>query len=253
MFDSSGVKSPLHNKGAFCRVVAQSPWTAAGVPGLFDPGVRRGPAEGRASGPPQRPDFGKITSVTGNRYLALGALLLTAVCMGLPQPSRDWPVYGGNPESTRYSPLKQITRANVGRLKVAWTYDASGGGGRGGLQTNPIVVNGVVYGNTRAGKVVALDGASGKLIWSWDSKDSGQKVRGMTWWSDGADRRIFAGFGRYVYALNASTGEAIPSFGKDGRIDLHQDLGRDPEKQSVSLTSPGIVYKDLLIVGGRES
>ena len=192
---------------------------------------------------------------------ALALLLLTAVGVGLPQvarkapaaPSREWQVYGGNPEGTRYSPLKQINRSNVGRLKVAWTYDVSGGGGRGGLQTNPIVVNGVVYGNTPGGKVIALDGASGKLVWSWDSKNTGQRVRGMTWWSAGSDRRIYAGVGRYVYALNAATGEAIAGFGKDGRIDLHQDLDRDPEKQSVSLTSPGIVYKDLLIVGGRES
>ncbi|HXB74062.1 MAG TPA: PQQ-binding-like beta-propeller repeat protein [Candidatus Acidoferrales bacterium] len=199
----------------------------------------------------------------------LAALLLTAVAVGLSQvaknvpaaPSREWQVYGGNPESTRYSPLKQINRGNVGRLKVAWTYDVSGG--RGGLQTNPIVVNGVVYGNTPGGKAIALDGASGKLIWSWDSKITGQRVRGLTWWSarpsrggsdqGGTDRRIYAGFGRYVYALNAATGEAISGFGKDGRIDLHQDLDRDPEKESVSLTSPGIVYKDLLIVGGRES
>ena len=75
----------------------------------------------------------------------------------------------------------------------------------------------------------------------------------MTWWSDGDGGRIFAGVGRYVYALNARTGDPISTFGKDGRIDLHQDLGRDPETQSVSLTSPGIIYKDLLIVGGRES
>ena len=69
----------------------------------------------------------------------------------------------------------------------------------------------------------------------------------------GSDRRIFAGVGRYVYALSARTGEPISTFGANGRIDLHQDLGRDPEKQSVSLTTPGIVYKDLLILGGRES
>src|SRR5215472_14575757 len=193
-------------------------------------------------------------------WLLPAALVLITASIGLPQASKktpdsshEWQVYGGNPEGTRYSPLAQINRSNVGRLKVAWTYDVSDGGGRGGLQTNPIIVNGVIYGNTPGGKVIALDGATGKLVWSWDSKNSSQRVRGMTWWSQGSDRRIFAGVGRYVYALNAATGEVISSFGRDGRIDLHQDLGRDPEKQSVSLTSPGIVYKDLLIVGGRES
>src|SRR6266567_2928370 len=187
------------------------------------------------------------------------AILLLAASHALPQSKPrpkaavERPVYGGNPESTRYSPLKQINRSNVGQLQVAWTYDASAGGGRGGLQTNPIVVHGIVYGNTPGGQVIALDGATGKPVWTWESKIAGQRVRGMTWWGDAADERIFAGFGRYVYALNAKTGEVITAFGKDGRIDLHQDLDRDPETQSVSLTSPGIVYKDLYIVGGRES
>jgi quinoprotein glucose dehydrogenase len=165
----------------------------------------------------------------------------------------EWRVYGGNSEGTRYSPLKQINRTNVARLQVAWSYDASGGGGRGGLQTQPIVVNGIVYGNTPGGQVIALDGATGKPVWTWDSRISGQRVRGMTWWAEGAESRIFAAFGRYVYALDGRTGEALRSFGSEGRIDLHQRLERDPEKQSVSLTSPGIIYKDLLIVGGRES
>jgi quinoprotein glucose dehydrogenase len=167
--------------------------------------------------------------------------------------NREWPVYGGNPEGTRYSPLKQINRSNVSRLRVAWTYEASNGSGAGGLQTNPIIVHGILYSNTPDGHVVALNGATGKLEWQWDSHNAAQKVRGMTYWAEGADERIFAGVGRYVYALNARTGEVISSFGKDGRIDLHQDIGRDPEKQSVTLTSPGAIYKDLLIVGGRES
>src|SRR5262249_9687443 len=152
------------------------------------------------------------------------------------------PVYGGNPEGTRYSPLKQINRSNVRSLRVAWSHDVTAAGGRGGgLQTQPIVGNGIVYGNTPGGEGIALDGASGKLVWSWNSGNVLHKVRGMTWWSDGTSdsaARIFAGAGRYVYALNARTGEPIATFGKQGRIDLHQDLGRDPEKQSVSLTSP---------------
>ncbi|HEY2016175.1 MAG TPA: PQQ-binding-like beta-propeller repeat protein, partial [Bryobacteraceae bacterium] len=122
-----------------------------------------------------------------------------------------------------------------------------------GLQTNPIVVHGILYGNTPGGKVIALDGATGKPVWTWDSKNSDQKVRGMTWWGDAAGERIFAGCGRYVYALNAKTGRVITTFGSGGRIDLQMDLDRDPEEQSVSLTSPGIIYKDLYIVGGRES
>jgi len=177
---------------------------------------------------------------------------LTALSVSTLGYSQDWPVYGGTPEGTRSSPLRQIDRSNVARLKVVWTY-TSPGGGRGGLQTQPIVVRNVAYGNTPDGHVIALDGATGKLLWNWDSRNSAQKVRGMTWWSEGGDERIFAGVGRYVYALRASTGELIETFGDHGRVDLHKDLDRDPEQQSVSLTSPGIVYQNLLIVGGRES
>ncbi len=189
---------------------------------------------------------------------------LAAALPAWPQTaSREWPVYGGNAEGTRYSPLKQINRANAAKLQVAWTYEVAGGApdGRGGLQTNPIVVHGILYANTPAGQVIALDGATGKLVWSWDSHDTAQKVRGMTYWPAAgeagseptADARIFAGVGRYVYALDAHTGAVISGFGQNGRIDLQQNLDRDPETQSVTLTSPGVIYKELLIVGGRES
>jgi quinoprotein glucose dehydrogenase len=182
------------------------------------------------------------------------SLILTAAALWIsPGVAQEWPAYGGNPENSRYSPLKQIDRSNVAHLRVAWTYDASSAGGRGGLQTQPIVVHGTVYGNTPAGQIIALDGGTGKLVWSFDPESSGQRVRAMTWWSEGPDERIFAGVGRYIYALQAKTGELLTTFGNQGRIDLHMDLDRDPEKQSVSLTSPGIIYKDLLIVGGRES
>jgi quinoprotein glucose dehydrogenase len=189
-------------------------------------------------------------------YLSLAVAVLLAAALAMPQSANDkggleWAAYGGNPEDTRYSPLKQINRSNVGKLQVAWTYDCSDG--RGGLETNPLFVDGLVYGNTPGGKLFALDGATGRLVWSWDSKSSGQRTRGFTYWAVGADRRLFAGFGRYVYALDAKTGEVISGFGSSGRIDLHQDLDRPPEQQSVTLTTPGVIYKDLLIVGGREA
>jgi len=187
-------------------------------------------------------------------YLSLAAALATAVALpqtAANQGTREWPAYGGNPEDTRYSPLKQINRSNVSKLQVAWTYDCSDG--RGGLETNPLVVDGLVYGNTPGGKLVALDGATGRLVWSWDSKSAGQRTRGFTYWADGADRRLFAGFGRYVYAFDPKTGQLISAFGAGGRIDLHQDLDRPPEQQSDSLTTPGVIYRDLLILGGREA
>jgi quinoprotein glucose dehydrogenase len=174
-------------------------------------------------------------------------LLLLAAGL-LHAQSTDW-IYGGNPNGSRYSPLKQINRQNVAKLREVWRHDVTIARGSG-LQTQPLVIRGVLYGNTPGGAVFALDGATGKQLWSWQPDVSGRySVRGYTFWSDGKDERLFAGVGRYIYALNAKTGKPIDGF----RIDLHQDLVRDPEKQSVALTTPGVIYKDLLIVGGRES
>lgn len=161
----------------------------------------------------------------------------------------DWAVYGGSPENIHYSSLAQINRANVRQLRVAWTYDT---GETGGLQTSPIVVAGVLFGITPSQRVFALNAASGKLLWKFDSGlKSTQPDRGLAYWSSGADKRILVGVMNFLYALDATTGKPITAFGRDGRIDLRGDLGRNPEKQSVALTSPGIVYKDMIIVGGR--
>jgi len=179
-----------------------------------------------------------------------------ALCIAMPgtgngQARHDWPVYGGTPENDHYSPLSQITRQNVERLTVAWTFDT---GESGGLQTSPIEVNGVLYGLTPSQKVFALDAATGTLLWKFDSEIKGtQPDRGLAYWSDGKDRRIVVGVMNFVYELDAASGHPIASFGKDGRIDLREDLGRDPALQSIYMTSPAVIYKDLMIVGGRES
>jgi quinoprotein glucose dehydrogenase len=166
------------------------------------------------------------------------------------RPAADWPAYGGGPEGTRYSDLKQINRSNVRDLQVAWTYDTADG--PGDTQTQPIVVNGVLFGLTPKHKAVALDAANGKLLWQFDSGIVGRGAnRSVVYWSAGEDTRVFAATQSFIYALDARTGKVISSFGKNGRIDLREELGRDPLRQSIVETSPGIIYKDLLIVGDR--
>lgn len=162
----------------------------------------------------------------------------------------DWPVYNGGPGEDHYSTLDAINRSNVKRLQVAWTYNT---GESGGLETNPIIVDGVLYAVTPSQKVFALNAATGKLLWKFDSGIEGTGPdRGLAYWAGGRDKRIFAGVMNFVYALNADTGRPILTFGSDGRIDLRENLGRDPRTVSIALTSPGAIYRDLLIVGGRE-
>ncbi len=167
---------------------------------------------------------------------------------------REWPVYGGGPESIRYSSLKQIGRSNVRRLEIAWRFDTGDEFPGSEMQCNPIIVNGVLYATTPRLRVIALDAATGKLRWSFDP-NQGRKVlgkarnRGVTYWSDGADERIFFAARQYLYALDARNGRLISNFGREGRIDLRENLGRDPEQMSISATSPGIIYQDLLIIG----
>jgi quinoprotein glucose dehydrogenase len=180
-----------------------------------------------------------------------GVMLLWGAARVVSQASlSEWRVYGG-PGQTRYSPLNHITRSNVRNLQVAWTFDS---GEQGGLQTSPIVVNGVLYALTPTHKVVALDAATGARRWIFDSGIVGRGPnRGVMYWTDGARGRIFTGQDTYIYALDALTGKPIAEFGANGRIDLRDGLGRDPDAQSVLLTTPGVIYQDLMIVGGRVS
>ncbi len=192
------------------------------------------------------------TSATAPVTLALMLGIGSAVCASAAaanKPTVDWPVYGGQLADDHYSPLRQINRDNVGQLKVAWTFDT---GEKNGLQTSPLIVGRILYAYTPTQKVIALDAATGKLLWTFDSGIKGtQPDRGLSWWTSGSERRLFAGVMNFLYALDPATGKPIASFGEDGRIDLRKGLRGDYRQQSIALTTPGVVYKDLIIVGGR--
>jgi len=201
----------------------------------------------------------KIPEISALFTILVGVLTITQLIANgqqgeaqsrMAQQRRDWPAYGGSSENNHYSSLAQINRGNVKQLVVAWSFDT---GEEGGLQTSPIIVEGVLYGITPTQKIFALDATTGKLLWNFDSKIKGtQPDRSLAYWTDGKDNRILAGVMNFLYALDAATGKLIQSFGNQGRIDLRENLRRNPlSAQSVYLTSPGIIYKDLLIVGGR--
>jgi glucose dehydrogenase len=162
----------------------------------------------------------------------------------------DWPAYNGGVNGDHYSSLKQINRGNVHRLQQAWRFDT---GEAGQIQTNPMIVGRTLYAYTPTQKVIALDAATGKLKWKFDSGINGsQPARGFAYLAEGAHRMLFAGMMNYLYCLDAGTGAPITSFGEGGRVDLRKDLGRPYETQSIALTTPGVIYKDVIIVGGRD-
>ena len=161
----------------------------------------------------------------------------------------DWPVYGGGASSDRYSPLRQIDRSNVAALRVAWRFDMAE---TGDPQTNPLIVGRQLFAYTPDLKVIALEAATGKPIWTFDSGIHGSgPSRGLTYWTDGREHRVYAGVMNVLFALDSATGKPITTFGDGGRIDLRKGLAQDYSKFYVSLTSPAVLYKDLLIVGFR--
>lgn len=187
------------------------------------------------------------------RTLICSGLLLSAATLVLitaaSAQDADWPAYNGGRDGDHYSRLAQIDRTNVKRLELAWTYDS---GEKGSVQTNPLIVGRTLYAYTPTQKVVALDAATGALKWKFDSGINGtQPARGLTWWADGKESRLFAGVMNFLYCLDPATGKPIESFGENGRIDLRKGLREPYEQQSIALTTPGIVYKDMIIVGGR--
>ena len=163
----------------------------------------------------------------------------------------SWPAYAGSSADDRYSPMTQINRSNVDRLHVAWTWDT---GEKGGLQTEPLIVGDRIFVYTPSQKVVALNAATGAKLWEFNSGiPSDQPDRGFAFWTDGHAQILFADTSYDLWALNPDTGKPILSFGHKGSIDLRNNLGPSSPPGPVALTAPGVIYKNLIIVGFRTS
>ena len=172
-------------------------------------------------------------------------------CAAQPARNVDWPVYHGNHDHTHYTTLDQISPANVAQLKVAWTYDTKDAFAGSEMQSNPVIIDGVMYAMSPKQRAFALDAATGKELWSFDptgGKFTGPRIRyrGIVV----HDGRVYFNYRYRLFSLDAKTGQKAAGWGNDsGWVDLRAGLGRPVEGLSVSASTPGVVYKDMLIIG----
>jgi len=176
----------------------------------------------------------------------LAAILLAADSPK--QPYTTWSDYGGGADSMQYSALKQISKANVAKLELAWTYKVPDH--RGNFGFNPIVANGKMYVLGANNAIVALDAVTGRQLWSHPSEQNIVSQRGIMYWAsrDGKDRRLVYGAGSYLYAINAETGVGISTFGEDGRINMRVGAPRPLGGPSAT---PGRVWENRVIVSSQ--
>ena len=202
--------------------------------------------------------------------LVLGLVCATALSASAQQGASggEWRHYGGDLGSTKYSPLDQINRDNVGDLQIAWRWKTDNFGPRLDFyyQATPLMIGGVLY--TTAGwsrNVVAIDAATGETLWlyRYDEGVRGDRApvraaagRGVSYWTDGRgdERIIHVTKGYRLIALNARTGVPVATFGDDGIVDLYENLndGLDrptPEDGQITLNSPATVVGDVIVVG----
>jgi quinoprotein glucose dehydrogenase len=180
----------------------------------------------------------------------------------------EWLSYGGDKASSKYSPINRVDGDNFSRLQVAWTWRSTEGEitkANPDLKTwvwesTPLMVNGVLYVSTSLSQVAAIDAATGEARWVYDPEtwkngtpsNNGFVHRGVAYWADGNDQRILFGTGDgYLICLDAQTGKSIPTFGRDGRIDLTEGMGRPVDRRLYGVSSPPIVCRDVVVMGSK--
>ena len=206
-----------------------------------------------------------------NRAARFGVVLLLAAASGAGHaagaaPDRDWPVYGGDAGGTKYSTLADINTGNVGGLKLAWRWETREaplpeyGTSPGIFEATPLVIDGRMYLSTPYNRVVALDPASGREIWSYDPKPylDGQPPNGMGFvhrgvaaWRDARSGalRILVNSRYRLIELDANTGQPVEGFGEHGIVNLLAGLQWPVNPKHYTNTSPPLVYRDLVIMG----
>ena len=159
------------------------------------------------------------------------------------KPYTTWSAYGGGAHSSQYSALEQINKSNVSQLDVAWTYPVNGT-----VIFNPLVIDGVMYLTPQNNTIAAVDAATGKEIWR-KPQQGGIGARGMNYWesADRKDRRLLFLAGGHLTAISAETGDPIPTFGVNGRVDLRIALARQVNNP-LQTSNPGRIFENTMIV-----
>ena len=178
------------------------------------------------------------------------------------RPIGEWHHYASDRASTKYTPLDQITRDNAADLKEAWRWDVSPPEGQnipaGQFKTTPLMIDGVLYATTSVSEVVALNPATGEIIWKYDPEsykngrpaNTGFQHRGVDYWTDGdAERLIIATGGKQLVSIDRKTGKPDPNFGNNGQVDLTKGLGREINPRVIGFNAPPVVCRDVIVVG----
>ena len=168
-----------------------------------------------------------------------GVLLASLSLRAADPPAGDWRFYSGTNGSTKHSPLDQINRENVSRLRIAWRRPALSAEFASAhpqlrlsnnFRATPIMIGGVMYASNGVGLAEAFDPETGRTIWEQREPPEGLRGstanRGLAYWSEGAEARLFTYTNNFLYALNPRTGQPVSGFGTGGRIDLSVGLGR---------------------------
>ncbi len=169
---------------------------------------------------------------------------------------RSWTSYMGDKARTHYSSLNQINVDNVQDLEVAWTFSTNDAIPEANteIQNNPLIIDGILYATSPQLKLFALNAGTGEKIWMFDpfegeSPRARNRNRGINYWTDGNEQRLFYVVGSRLYSVDIKTGQAAEGFGENGSVNFALGLDRDELNIEITATSPGVIHNDLLIQG----
>lgn len=199
----------------------------------------------------------KVLKIQVNsRILAMVILILCLGCdtsdksLVISSDYTHWRSYLGGPDRNHYTTLDQINPKSVNRLKVLWTYTTEDSGQ---MQMNPIIIEDLLYGISADMRVFALAAGTGNEVWTFQDTATATHSanRGVSYWSNGTDKRVFFVSGSYLFALDALSGKPVGSFGDQGKVDLHLGLPASAKNKFITSTTPGTIFKNMIIMPTR--